>query len=54
MTPDKLAMLLEQYREHEQAERSPLKELANDYGVNVSTVSRWMAKARNLEDGGAK
>ena len=51
MTPDRLKVLLEEYREYERADRSPLKELANDYGVNVSTVSRWMTKARALKKG---
>ena len=41
MTPERLSVLLAENRQYEASDRSPLKELARDYGVSVSTVSRW-------------
>src|SRR5918995_6452304 len=46
MTPTFLTDVATEYEEHRAAGRSPLKELAKDYGVNVSTVSRWIKAAR--------
>jgi transposase-like protein len=52
MTDGFLRRVLEQYEEYEtRDDKSPLKELAKDYGVNPSTVSRWIAKARDLPKG---
>jgi hypothetical protein len=49
MTPERLAKLMDEYRQYKAADRAPIKELARDYGVNASTVSRWLAKARDLK-----
>lgn len=47
MTPERLQMIAAEFEGYRAADRSPLRELARDYGVNSSTVSRWIAKARD-------
>jgi transposase-like protein len=46
MTPERLQMVAAEFEGYRVADRSPLAELARDYGVNPSTVSRWIVKAR--------
>jgi hypothetical protein len=48
MTEGFLELIAEQYEQYTTRDNvSPLKELAKDYAVNPSTVSRWLAKARS-------
>jgi len=46
ITADHLKSVAAQYEQHKAADQSPLKELARDYSVNASTVSRWVKEAR--------